>query len=182
MASSGGVRNCQWIEFRFEAPRRRRCGEGMFPSPLRRGLAEVAIPLFRICLFLKWLILVKFKWFQWLISEWQEWLNLWWLLHEWTVIMQSRLMKACIIQANLHGEKYFVSKVMEGVLIPTNLLLTTPLTARVTFEISKNHNTLKGSGYPSIVWFVLFRRGKKWCAFDPWQKKSWLRHSLNGQR
>jgi len=62
-------------------------------------------------------------------------------------------MKACIIQANLHGEKYFVSKVMEGVSIRTDPLLTTPLTARVTFEISKNHirPTLKGSGYPPIT-------------------------------
>jgi len=40
---------------------------------------------------------------------------------------------------------------MEGVLIPTNPLLNTPLTDRVTFEISKNPITLKGSGYPPIA-------------------------------
>jgi len=42
-------------------------------------------------------------------------------------------------------------KSSRGVLIPTNPLLTTPLTARVTFEIFKNHITLKGSGYPPIT-------------------------------
>jgi len=40
---------------------------------------------------------------------------------------------------------------MEGLLIPTNLLLNTPLTAGVTFEISKNPITVKGSGYPHIT-------------------------------
>jgi len=45
MASSGGARNSQWRGFRFEVPRHRRCGEGMSPSPLRRGLGEVAMPL-----------------------------------------------------------------------------------------------------------------------------------------
>jgi len=45
MASSGGARNSQWRGFRFEVPRHRRCGEWMSPSPLRRGLGEVAMPL-----------------------------------------------------------------------------------------------------------------------------------------
>ena len=40
---------------------------------------------------------------------------------------------------------------MEGLLIATNLLLNTPLTAGVTFEISKNPITVKGSGYPHIT-------------------------------
>ena len=40
---------------------------------------------------------------------------------------------------------------MEGGVIPTNLLLNMPLTARVTIEIFKNPITLKGSGYPHIT-------------------------------
>jgi len=48
---------------------------------------------------------------------------------------------------NYIEKKYFVSKVMEAVFIPTNPLLNMPL-ARVTFEIFKNPITLKGSRYP----------------------------------
>ena len=48
---------------------------------------------------------------------------------------------------NYIEKKYFVSKVMEAVFIPTNPLLNMP-PARVTFEIFKNPITLKGSGYP----------------------------------
>ena len=72
-----------------------------------------------------------------------------------------------VYRLNYIEKKYFVSKVTERVLIPTNPLLNMPLMARETFEIFKNPISLKGSGYPHITVIRAFSHREKWCALDP---------------
>ena len=105
MASSGVARNSQWRGLRVETERSSgvRCGRGVLISTRNGVWGECRAPssekFYNFSLSTR-LILEKFEWCSWLVSQWQERLSLWHVMAAKLCIADSAPSTACTMSSS----------------------------------------------------------------------------------